>query len=280
VRAAEAQLATAQAQLSALQDAYDTILTTCVTLPDGSEVCPLLGAPEENARAQVAAAEANAAAAQLALDETRAGATDAEQRAATAGVGLAAAQQSVVEAQRDLLLAGARPEQIRQAEIGVERAEVGARTAATAIERAAAAVAQAEAGVQSATADAEEARHALARLTLSAPFAGTVSEVLVEVGELVAPSVPVARLGGAGWVVETTDLVELDVVHVAPGQAVAVTLDALPGETLRGTVVDVGRVPEFVLGDVTYRVRIALDDVPTDLPLRWGMTALVNIEVE
>jgi hypothetical protein len=31
---------------------------------------------------------------------------------------------------------------------------------------------------------------------------------------------------------------------------------------------------------VTYRVRIALDDVPTDLPLRWGMTALVNIEVE
>ncbi len=277
VRGAEAQLAAAQAQLTALQEAYDTILTTCVTLPDGSEVCPLLGAPEENARAQLAAAEANAAATQLALDEARAGATDAQQRAAAAAVSAAAAQQAVAEAQRDLLLAGARPEQVRLAEIGVARAEVGVRTAATAVERAAAAVAQAEAGVQRATADVEEARHALARLTLSAPFAGTVSELLPEVGELVAPGMAVAQLGGGGWVVETTDLVELDVVHVEVGQPVEVTLDALPGETLRGTVVDVGRVPEVTLGDVTYRVRIALDDAP-DLPLRWGMTALVNIE--
>jgi multidrug resistance efflux pump len=280
VRAAEAQLAAAQAQLTALQDAYDTILTTCVTLPDGSEVCPLLGAPEENARAQVAAAEASAAAAQLALDEARAGATAAEQRSAAAGVGVAAAQQSLAEAQRDLLLAGSRPEQIRLAEIGVERARLGVTTADVAVEQAAAAVAQAEAAVQSATADVAEARAALARLTLAAPFAGTVSELLPELGELVAPGIPVARLGGNGWVVETTDLVELDVVRVAEGQAVEVTLDALPGETLRGTVVDVGRVPEVILGDVTYRVRIALDDAPTDLPLRWGMTALVNIDVE
>ncbi len=96
-------------------------------------------------------------------------------------------------------------------------------------------------------------------------------------GELVAPGVAVTQLGGDGWVVETTDLVELDVVHVSAGQTVEVTLDALPGETLRGTVIDVGRMPEIVLGDVTYRVRIALDDVPAGLPLRWGMTTLVNI---
>ncbi len=280
VRAAEAQLAAARARLTALQNAYDTILTTCVTLPDGSEVCPLLGAPEENARAQVAAAEASAAAAQLALDEARAGATIAEQRSAAAGVSVATAQQSLAAAQRDLLLAGARPEQIQLAEIGVERARLGLTTAGVAVEQAATAVTQAEAGVQSATADAAEARNALSRLTLGAPFAGTVSELLPEVGELVAPGVAVARLGGGGWVVETTDLVELDAVHVAIGQAVEVTLDALPGETLRGTVIDVGRVPEIVLGDVTYRVRIALDNVPEDLPLRWGMTALVRISEE
>ena len=280
VGAAQAQLAAAQAQLTALQDAYDTILTTCVTLPDGSEVCPLLGAPEENARAQVAAAEASAAAAQLTLNEARAGATLAEQRSAAAGVGVATAQQALAAAQRDLLLAGARPEQVRLAEIGVERARLGLTTAGVAVEQAAAGVAQAEAGAKSAAADAAEARAALARLTLTAPFAGTVSELLPEVGELVAPGVAVARLGGGGWVVETTDLVELDVIHVAAGRAVEVTLDALPGETLRGTVLDVGRVPQFVLGDVTYRVRIALEDVPEDLPLRWGMTALVTIEAE
>src|SRR5690606_41464535 len=98
------------------------------------------------------------------------------------------------------------------------------------------------------------------------------------VGELVGPGAPVVRLASdAGWAVETTDLVELDVVDVTEGQEMAVTLDALPGETLRGTVVDVGRVPEASRGDVVYRVRLALDDYP-DLPLRWGMTAVVAAE--
>lgn len=275
--AAEAQLAAAQAQLTALQDAYDTILTTCVTLPDGSEVCPLLGAPEENARAQVAAAEANTSAAQLALAEARAGTTDAERGAANASVGVAAAQQGVAEAQRALLAAGAREEEIRLAEIAVEQARLGLTAAGHAEGAAEAAMAQAEAGVAVATAALAEARAARERTVLTAPFIGTLAELLVEDGEWATPGFPVARVGGGGWVVETTDLVELDVVRVAVGQPVEVTLDALPGETLRGTVVDIGRVPELVLGDVTYHVRIALDSVPEALPLRWGMTALVTI---
>ncbi len=124
-----------------------------------------------------------------------------------------------------------------------------------------------------------EARAAADRASLTAPFRGTVAEQLIELGEWAAPGVPVVRLSGGGWEVETTDLVEQDVVRVAVGQPAEVTLDALPGETLRGTEVDDGRVPVAYLGDVTYTVRIALDDAP-DLPLRWGMTALVNIEVE
>jgi hypothetical protein len=58
---------------------------------------------------------------------------------------------------------------------------------------------------------------------------------------------------------------------------VEVTLDAIPGETLRGTVKEIGRAAELSQGDVTYPVVIALDDYP-DLPLRWGMTALVSID--
>jgi len=143
---------------------------------------------------------------------------------------------------------------------------------------AAAGVAQAEAGVIAAQSAVDAAHAALARMTLVAPFAGTVAQIDVEVGELVAPGVAIARLGSAGgWAVETTDLVELDVAAVAEGRPVAVTLDALPNETLRGTVIDVGRVPETVRGDVVYPVRIALDDYP-DLPLRWGMTAVVEME--
>ena len=197
---------------------------------------------------------------------------------ANAAVGVAAAQQAVAEAQRALLAAGARAEEIRLAEIAVEQAQLGLTAAGHAQSAAEAAMAQAEAGVVAATVALDEARAARERTILTAPFIGTLAELLVEDGEWATPGLPVARLSGGGWVVETTDLVELDVVRVAEGQEVEVTLDALPGETLRGTVVAVGRVPEFVLGDVTYRVRIALDDVPADLPLRWGMTALVSID--
>ena len=69
--------------------------------------------------------------------------------------------------------------------------------------------------------------------------------------------------------------VELDAPFVSEGQTAEVTLDALPGETLRGTVIDIGRAPETARGDVVYRVRVALDD--TELPLRWGMTAVVRM---
>jgi len=276
VSAAEAQLAAALSRLTALQDAYDTIITTCVTLPDGSEVCPLLGAPEENARAQVEAAEAAYAAAQLALEEARAGATGGERRAADAAVAVAVAQRDVAAAQLALLRAGARPETLELAEVGVAQAELGARRAATAVSEAAAAVAQAEAGVNSAQATVDAARAALERMTLPAPFDGVVAELSAEVGELVAPGAPVVMLSSDGrWAVETGDLIELDVVDLAVGQPVEVTLEALPDRTLRGTVIDIGRVPEVVRGDVVYQVRVALDDYP-DLPLRWGMTAEVS----
>jgi multidrug resistance efflux pump len=188
------------------------------------------------------------------------------------------AQRDVAAAQLALLQAGARPEQIELAEIGVAQARLGVDQAEVTATEAAAAVAQAEAGVAAAQSGVDAASAALARQTLIAPFAGTVAEIGLEAGELAAPGAPVVRLGSAGgWAVETTDLVELDVVALAEGQAVAVTLDALPGETLRGTVVDVGRVPETSRGDVVYRVRVALDDYP-DLPLRWGMTAVVEID--
>ena len=181
-------------------------------------------------------------------------------------------------AQLALLRVGARPEQIELAEGGGEQAQLGVEQAGVSASEAAAGVARAEEGVSAAEAAVDAARTALERLTLVAPFAGTVAEIDAEVGELVAPGAPVVRLGSAGgWAVETTDLVELDVVDVAAGQVVAVTLDALPDEVLRGTVIDVGRAPATVRGDVVYRARVALDAYP-DLPLRWGMTAVVDFE--
>ena len=81
----------------------------------------------------------------------------------------------------------------------------------------------------------------------------------------------------AQWEVHTTDLTELDIALVAEGAAVNVQLDALPGSELDGVVTAVGLVPNVASGDVVYTVEIALRET-ADLPLRWGMTAFVDIE--
>jgi len=74
---------------------------------------------------------------------------------------------------------------------------------------------------------------------------------------------------------------------VAVGRPVKVNFGALPGETLTGRVTDVAAVSHLNRGDVTYTITIALqrprergEDEASDLPLRWGMTAFVNVEIE
>jgi len=101
----------------------------------------------------------------------------------------------------------------------------------------------------------------------------------VELGQVVSPGVAVLTLADlSGWLVETTDLTELDVVAVAAGLPATVKIDAIPNETLTGKVTDIAAVSSLNRGDVTYSVTIALDEA-SDLPLRWGMTAFVTVDV-
>lgn len=279
VQSAQAQLAAAQAEAQALEEGYQDIIDACFELPDGSEVCPLYGPVEENTRFQLEAARANVTAAQAALDEARAGATPGQQYLASTGITLAEAQRDQAQAQLDLLLTGARDEQVRQAEVGVAQAALGVEQAGVQVTQAQSAVTQAEAAVQTAEANLESAQKALERMTLTAPFNGRVGDISAEVGELIAPGIPVMRFADfGGWLVKTTDLTELDVVAVKNGSPAEVTIDALPGEVINGVVTDIASVSQLTRGDVTYEVAIALDD--TDLPLRWGMTAFVDIEAE
>lgn len=279
VQAAQARVAQAQAELDSLQRTYDDILNSCFDLPDGTEICPLFGPVEEQTRAQLEVLKANLQSAQAAEAEARAGATPAERVLASSGVGVAEAGRDQAQAQLDLLLAGPRDEQIQQAEVGVAQAKLAVDQAQVQILQAEAAVTQAEAEVTRAEANVEAAEKALERMTLKAPFDGSVGDILTEVGELVAPGVPVVRYADfTGWLVKTTDLTELDVVAVKNGLPAAVTFDALPGEEVSGVVTDIASVASVVRGDVTYEVKVALDE--NELPLRWGMTAFVDIETE
>lgn len=276
IKAAEANVAAELANFTGIQDGYDAIIDACFTLPDGSEVCPLYGPTEENTRAQLEIAQLQLNAAQAGLDALLAGPTNAQQQAANGSVALAVANRDLAQAQLDLLLAGATDEQIRQAEVGVEQAQLGVEQAETAVTQAEAAVSQAEAGVTQAQAALTTAENALARMTLTAPFDGTVASILVDAGEIVSTGVPVIVLADfSAWQVETTDLTELDVVAVAVGSPVEARVDAIDDEIVMGTVTEISEVSTLIRGDVTYAVTVQL--APSQLPLRWGMTVEVDV---
>jgi HlyD family secretion protein len=80
------------------------------------------------------------------------------------------------------------------------------------------------------------------------------------------------------WLVQTTDLTEIDVVELSEGQPVTVTLDAIPDTQLAGEILSIGQTYAENQGDIVYEVTILLTDT---LPnMRWGMTAAVTFEGE
>ncbi|MBK8988069.1 MAG: efflux RND transporter periplasmic adaptor subunit [Chloroflexi bacterium] len=277
ISGAEAQVAAAAAQVRALEEQYDDILTTCINTPSG-EICPLYGTVEETTRAQLEAARLNLAAAQATLDALQAGPTAAQSQAAQGGVGIAIANRDLAQAQLDLLLAPASAEEVAIAEVGVRQAQVGVEGARTAVTQADAAIAQAEAVVAQAEAGVAATQAVLDRMTLRATFTGTVSRINTNLGELVGGGIPVVTMADfSGWQVQTSDLTELDVAFVTVGDTATVTFDAIPGEAVRGVVSNVALVAGLARGDVVFEVTIDLDAAP-NLPLRWGMTAVINIE--
>jgi multidrug resistance efflux pump len=124
-----------------------------------------------------------------------------------------------------------------------------------------------------------EAQDALKDATLEAPFDGTVAMVDIGVGDVVSPGQPVVVLATLDQLqAKTKDLTELDVVRVKVGRRAVVTVDALPGDKFEGVVSEIALQPGDYRGDVVYTVTIDL--IRPDSPLRWGMTALVEIEAD
>jgi HlyD family secretion protein len=131
--------------------------------------------------------------------------------------------------------------------------------------------------VEAASLALEEARIDVTQAVLVAPFAGTLVAVDIAAGDAVASGDTVLVLATLGELrARTIDLIELDVARVAEGQTAVVRVDALPDVELAGHVVEIDLLSEEYRGDVTYPVTVELDE--TTPGLRWGMTAMVEIE--
>ncbi len=122
-----------------------------------------------------------------------------------------------------------------------------------------------------AKAQLDAAKDALDAYVLTAPFDGVVADVGVTIGEQVGPETRAVSVADPGsWIVETTDVTELEVVKILKGQAVSMTVDALPDVSLKGVVTELSQSSTLQSGDVMYTVRIRVDEV--DPRVRWGMT--------
>ena len=121
------------------------------------------------------------------------------------------------------------------------------------------------------------AKAEVAAFEITAPFDGVVAEMNAKAGSSIRPGeVAVIIADFSNWLVNTTDLSEIDVVEVTENDPVRVTLDALPGTELKGTVLSIGQVYMENQGDIVYEVTVMLDDIHP--AMRWGMTASVLFE--
>jgi multidrug efflux pump subunit AcrA (membrane-fusion protein) len=116
--------------------------------------------------------------------------------------------------------------------------------------------------------------------TLSAPWAGTVMNILVHRGDTVTPGAPVANLGDLSRLrVETTDVDEYLVAQVHRGQPVTVRVDALNGRILQGYVRSVASDPQpGAQGTTTLQYPVVIDLVENPPDLRPGMTVRLSFE--
>ena len=132
-----------------------------------------------------------------------------------------------------------------------------------------------QARAESAKAQVAAAQATLANYVIFAPFDGVVADVAVEIGEQVtADSRAVSVTDPSSWIVETSDITELEVVKLAVDQKATFTADALSEAAMQGVVTEISQSSITQGGDVIYTVRIQVDSV--DPRIKWGMTVEVT----
>jgi HlyD family secretion protein len=252
--AAKAQVDSARAQVRQAQAAYDRIKNE----PDAAmrqEALNLQTATIslEQAQANYDAQANRPTASELAAAEAQVAQAEAQLAALlekpTSDLASAEAQVSQAEANLEALLKRPNPEDIAIQEALVKESTV--------------ALAQAQSQLDDAV--------------IQAPFAGTVLDVNVNVGEWASPGAPAIVLATMRKMILDVNVDEVDVAQLAEGQPAYLSFDALEGEVVTGTVTYIASSSTSVGGAVAYGVEIRFD--PGPLPARLGMTADVDIVV-
>lgn len=147
-------------------------------------------------------------------------------------------------------------------------------------------VATQEQSLRSMEADLENARHDLSLVTYEAPFDGIVVRRNIEEGETAVmgtmnqPGTVLLTIADMSVVEAEIEVDETDIPHVAIGQKVKVSIDAIPDRTFLATVTEVGNSPiqtsaTAARQGTNFKVVVTLDgEVPGVRP---GFTCTADI---
>lgn len=181
-----------------------------------------------------------------------------------------AAYNSALQAQ-SLMQAGARPEQVREAELAVMQAKDAlakaeadrdsivlrgqdVASARAGVNVAAAGIHAAEAGVAQSQAALRIARNGLANTRIQSPITGIVAERRAEPGQQLGAGAAVMRIVSPRSVYFQAVLSESQYAYVRPGQSATVTVDALPGRAFAGHVTRILPVASSAARNFSVRI--------------------------
>jgi HlyD family secretion protein len=119
------------------------------------------------------------------------------------------------------------------------------------------------------------AEASLNRSRLTAPFEGVITQVSNKPGDVVSPGSPAFRLDDLSRLLVDLQVSEVDINQIQAGQAVILTLDAIPGKDYHGIVIETAPAGAETAGVVYFQVTVEFTDA--DSLVRPGMTAAAEI---
>jgi RND family efflux transporter MFP subunit len=121
-----------------------------------------------------------------------------------------------------------------------------------------------------------QARQRRGDAVITAPVAGVIGKVFVEVGDIAAPQIPICTIVDLDRVKIIVRVPEPDLPLLAVGQPAEIEIAARPGEPVRGAVTRVGPV----LDRLSRTASLEIDLENPGAALKPGMLARVRVEVE
>jgi multidrug efflux pump subunit AcrA (membrane-fusion protein) len=273
---AEKALATSGKSVTQTQDALDAAVETLETLKAGPDPVEVQAKESDVAlaKANLKVAEENLAALGVAPDPVEKLTKEYDVAVAQANLKVAEENLATLEGAPDPVEVDAKRKTVERARAALAYAEETLADMKAGADPLLVALKQAD--VSSARESLSLARDKLARTTLRSPFNGIVSDLPVVAGQSIAANASVAVMADPSIVEISSYIDEVDSLLVRQGAKASITLDALKGQTLEGTVSSVSQTARTQSGVVSYPVNIRVT-VPQGVDLRAGLTATAKI---